>query len=241
MGLTVHHLQVSQSERIVWLCEELGLEYDLKLYQRAPMLAPPEYASLHPIGAAPVIEDVDSHGHHIKVAESEACAEYINQVHGQGRLAIKPSEPHYADYLYWFAFVNGTFQPAISRYMALQFAGVDDDNATKKRYTNKLKQCYDFIDQRLSSSEFLGAPDRLTTADIMVVFSLTTMRKFAPWDLSSYEHTLAYLQRIKTREGYRRALEKGDPGLNIDEITGGKPPEVVDALKQGTKDWTKRN
>src|SRR5207237_9111068 len=69
--LTVHHLGKSQSERIVWLCEELGIPYELKCYARAPLLAPPEYKALHPIGAAPVITDGD-----IVLAESGAIVEY---------------------------------------------------------------------------------------------------------------------------------------------------------------------
>lgn len=94
--LTVHHLQISQSERIVWLCEELEIPYTLKLYQRAPFLAPPELKALHPMGAAPVITDGP-----ITLAESPACVEYIIQKHGSGRLMLPPSHPDYADYLYW--------------------------------------------------------------------------------------------------------------------------------------------
>lgn len=97
MGLTVHHLQVSQSERIVWLCEALGIDYDLKLYQRHPYLSPPEYLALHPLGAAPVITDDGG----VLLAESEACVEYIIHVHGGGRLTVKPGEKNYADSLYW--------------------------------------------------------------------------------------------------------------------------------------------
>ena len=70
--LTVHHLGKSQSERIVWLCEELGIEYELKCYPRSPVLAPPEYKALHPIGAAPVITDGE-----LVLAESGAIVEYI--------------------------------------------------------------------------------------------------------------------------------------------------------------------
>src|ERR1700704_5891610 len=89
--LTVHHLGKSQSERIVWLCEELGIPYELKRYERLPvtMLAPPEYKALHPLGAAPVITDVD-----VVLAESAAIIEYIAARHGNGRPAPGPRPKH---------------------------------------------------------------------------------------------------------------------------------------------------
>lgn len=95
--LVIHHLGVSQSERVVWLCEELGIDYELKLYQRAPLFSPPEYCKLHPLCAAPVIHDGE-----LTLGESAACVEYIINTYGQGRLSVKPGEENYADYLYWF-------------------------------------------------------------------------------------------------------------------------------------------
>src|ERR1700740_1108880 len=86
--LTVHHLGRSQSERIVWLCEELGLDYELKRYERAPQLAPPEYKALHPIGTAPVITDGD-----LVLGESGAIIEYIIAKYGAGRLAPQAGAP----------------------------------------------------------------------------------------------------------------------------------------------------
>jgi glutathione S-transferase len=97
MPLIVHHLGVSQSDRVVWLCEELGIDHVLKKYDRSPVLAPPELKALHPLGAAPVIEDGS-----VRLAESGACVEYIAQVHGGGRFTLTPGHKDYADYLYWF-------------------------------------------------------------------------------------------------------------------------------------------
>src|SRR5689334_17661004 len=112
--LTVHHLGKSQSERIVWLCEELGIEYELKRYPRSPVLAPPEYKALHPIGAAPVITDGD-----LVLAESGAIVEYILSRYANGRLALTYSHPDFAQYLYWFHFANGTLQSSMGRCMIL--------------------------------------------------------------------------------------------------------------------------
>src|SRR5215475_8709131 len=106
--LTVHHLGHSQSERIVWLCEELGIPYELKRYERRAdnRLAPPEYKALHPLGAAPVITDGT-----LVLAESGAVVEYLIQTYGGGRLAMPSGQPDYPAYLYWFHFANGTLQP----------------------------------------------------------------------------------------------------------------------------------
>src|ERR1700679_2996737 len=114
--LTVHHLGISQSERIVWLCEELGLDYELKRYDRRAdnRLAPPEYKALHPMGIAPVINDGS-----LVLGESAAIVDYLMQTYGNGRLSLKRGDPGFTDYLYWFHFANGTLQPTLSRVMAL--------------------------------------------------------------------------------------------------------------------------
>src|SRR3954454_15593067 len=103
--LIVHHLGKSQSERIVWLCEELAIPYELKRYTRdaVTMLAPADYKALHPIGSAPVITDGG-----LVLAASGAVVDYIIAKYGQGRLALKPDHPDFADYLYWMHFANGT-------------------------------------------------------------------------------------------------------------------------------------
>ena len=96
--LTVHHLGKSQSERIVWLCEELGVPYELKRYTRDPatILAPAEYKALHPIGAAPVITDGE-----LVLAESGAVVDYIVAKYGNARLVLGPTDPAFAQFLYW--------------------------------------------------------------------------------------------------------------------------------------------
>src|ERR1700754_1773559 len=96
--LVVHHLRLSQSERIVWLCEELGIPYELKLYSRLPSMAgPPEYKALHPLGSAPTITDGK-----LALAETGAIIEYIVQSYGEGRLIPKRGDANWTDYLFWF-------------------------------------------------------------------------------------------------------------------------------------------
>jgi glutathione S-transferase len=208
--LIVHHLGKSQSERIVWLCEELGLSYDLKIYARnkVTMLAPPAYRALHPIGAAPVIEDGD-----VTLAESGAVIAYILAKFGQGRLQPDVDDPAFAAYLYWFHFANGTLQPAIGRSMMLARLKLPDDNPMMRFAAERLGRAFDSVEQRLGDVGYLAGD--FSAADIMAVFSLTTMRYFLPMDLTPYPNVLAYLQRIGARPAYRAAMNKGDPDMDL--------------------------
>lgn len=227
--LTVHHLQVSQSERIVWLCEELRIKYDLKLHKRAPMFSPTEITALHPLGAAPIIQDGG-----LTLAESAACTEYIIHKYGNGNLALKPEHKDYATYLYWFHFANGTLQPTLGRLMSLKGAGLDEENGSMKRVLGKLDLYLQYMDDHLAGKDYKHegkdaakenewlAGEEFTAADVMTVFTLTTMRTFYPLGLSRYGNILGYLKRCSEREGYRRAREKGDPELEL--MVEGPPP-----------------
>ena len=104
--LTVHHLGKSQSERIVWLCEELEIPYELKRYARAPMLAPADYKALHPIGTAPVITDGD-----LVLAESGPSRVHHRPLRRGPPRAGPPIIPASRIILYWFHFANGTLRP----------------------------------------------------------------------------------------------------------------------------------
>ncbi|KAF7189011.1 Glutathione S-transferase 3 [Pseudocercospora fuligena] len=227
MVLTVHHLGHSQSDRVVFLCEELGINYQLKKYDRSPVLSPPEFKSLHPIGAAPVIEDDGG----VKMAETAACFEYIINIHGQGKLLVKPGEKNYSEFLYWYHFTNGTLQPGFGRTMAMTMAGILSDNATMARYHQRNQTVLKLVDDRLGEVPYL-AGEEFTAADAMIIFSLTTMREFCPVDLSDYKNILSYIQKIVTRPAYKRYLEKGDPDIDIQQFTKGPPPPVFAAFKQ---------
>lgn len=207
--LTIHHLGKSQSERIVWLCEELGLPYALKHYQRdaVTMLSPPELKALHPLGAAPVITEGD-----LVLAESAAIMDYILARYAGGRLTLAPDHPDYAAYLYWFHFANGNLQPNMGRNMILRRLDLPADNPTLLAMKGRLDRVLELVETRLGQVDYLAGND-FTAADIMTVFSLTTMRYFMPVDLAGYPHIRAYLQRIGQREAYQRAMRKGDPQM----------------------------
>lgn len=209
--LTVHHLGKSQSERIVWLCEELELPYEVKHYTRdaVTVFSPPELRAKHPIGAAPLLEDGD-----IMLAESAAIAEYILIKYGAGRLVAGPADPAFAPYLYWFHFANGTLQPALGRRMVVTRLDPPADNPVLKNAQDRVGRAFGLMEQRLGEAPYL-AGDAFTAADIMTVFSLTTMRYFQPVDLAPYPNIRAYLARIAARPAYQRAMAKGDPGMAL--------------------------
>ena len=207
--LMIHHLGHSQSERVLWLCEELGVPYELTLHQRDPVtiLSPPALRALHPLGAAPVIEDDG-----ILLAESAAIVDYIIAKHGGGRLRLGPDHPDFAAYLYWFHFANGNLQPVMGRSMMMGRAGLPPDHPVLAAVQGRLDRVIALVEARLGEADYLAGAE-FTAADIMSVFSLTTMRLFQPLDLSPYPNILAYLQRIGARPAYRRAMAKGDPDL----------------------------
>jgi glutathione S-transferase len=205
--LTVHHLGISQSERIVWLCEELGVPYELKRYDRDPVtrLAPPEYKALHPLGTAPIITDGD-----VVLPESGAIIEYIIGKYGDGRLSVRPDQPNYADYLFWFHFANGTMMPRQMRMMGAQSGG--EETPMQRFMRERAETSWDIVEQRLGEAPYF-AGDELTAADIIMVFVLTTMRAFAQRDLAAYPNIRAYLKRIGARPSYQSAMAKGDPDM----------------------------
>ncbi|MBS4048552.1 MAG: glutathione S-transferase family protein [Alphaproteobacteria bacterium] len=205
---TVHHLGKSQSERIVWLCEELDIAYELKHYARAPVMAPDDYRALHPVGSAPVITDGG-----VTLAESGAVVEWIIAKHGNGRLTVPQDDPAFAEYLYWFHFANGTLQPAFMRLMISSRLNAPEDHPALKLGQQRMQRILAMMEARLGTVPYLAG--EFSAADIMTVFSLTTMRHFQPYDLSPYPNILRYLARIGARPAYQRAMQKGDPEMDL--------------------------
>src|SRR5580658_6385319 len=205
--LTVHHLGVSQSERIVWLCEELGIPYELKVYERDPVtrLAPPEYKALHPVGTAPIITDGD-----VVLPESGAIMEYIIGKYGDGRLAVGPDQPNFADYLFWFHFANASMMPRQSRMMGAQ--GGAEETPMQRFRRQRSEESWKLVEERLGQVPYFAGAE-FTAADIIMGFVLTTMRAFAQRDLADFPNIRAYLQRIGERPAYQRAMAKGDPKM----------------------------
>ena len=206
--LTVHHLRISQSERIVWLCEELGLDYTLKLYDRRTdnRMAPDEYKALHPMGIAPVIEDDG-----LVLGESGAICDYINVKYGAGRLAPAPDDADFADHLFWFHWSNGTFMATMMMQLVLTMSGAAD-GASAPFVAERSRRGWEMVEQRLGEAKFFGGRN-LTTADIMMGYCLTTARAFRDAPIDGFPNVRAYLQRIGARPAYQRAMAKAEPGM----------------------------
>lgn len=208
--LAVHHLGISQSERIVWLCEELGLPYQLIRYDRDPAtkLAPANYKALHPFGTAPVITDGS-----LVLGESGAIIEYIIAKYGHGRLAVTADKPNFPHYLFWFHFGNGSLMPAALVDIVIQLLGTQGSAPDiVKSLQARGERAMQMIEKRLGEANYF-AGDELTAADIMNVFSLTTLRAFVPKDLSQSPNIRAYLKRIGARPAYVRAMKKAEPDM----------------------------
>jgi glutathione S-transferase len=205
--LTVHHLGISQSERIVWLCEELGLDYELKRYDRRAdnRLAPDDYKALHPMGIAPVITDGD-----LVLGESGAICDYICARYGGGRLSPGLDDPDFADHLFWFHWSNGTFMTTLMMQLVLGLAGGGAQAAGFVE--DRARRGWSMIETRLGEAPFFGGRN-LTTADIMLVYCLTTARAFRGTSVEAYPNLKAYLQRIGARPAYQRAMAKAEPGM----------------------------
>ncbi|MGL3110047.1 glutathione S-transferase family protein [Bradyrhizobium sp. BR 1432] len=206
--LIVHHLGNSQSERVVWLLEELALPYRLVRYERDPAtrLAPSAYKALHAFGTAPVLDDGD-----LRLTESGAIVEYVIHTHGAGRFSLRPGAPNYADFLFWWHFANGSMMPAaMTNGLVARLGGGDDPLA--RSLSARLDLAYDMVEARLKNVPYF-AGEELTGADILMLFPLTTMRRFSPRDISGYPAIQAYLQRVGARPAYQRAMAKAEPNL----------------------------
>lgn len=206
--ITIYHLDTSRSERIVWLMEELGLEYKLEAFDRRPdILAPDELKTIHPLGRAPVIRDGDT-----VLAESGAIVEYIIARHGSGRLAIAPSEPDFAQYLYWLHYAEGSLMLQLMREWSLDRMLPDPDAAPgMARIRANTRLHLSFINDHLSKHAYF-AGQAFTAADVMMVFCFTTLMRFRALDLSPYPAIPAYLQRIEARPAYVKAMQLAGPG-----------------------------
>lgn len=204
--ITIYHLDTSRSERIVWLMEELGLEYQLELFQRNDNgSAPDALREIHALGKAPVIRDRDT-----VLAESGAIVDYIVHRYAGDRLAVAPAAAEYARYIYWFHFAEGSLMSLL--ILALVLGRVPEANASpaRTRVLERTRLTLAFIDSELAQATyFAGAA--FTAADIMMTFPFTTMRHFLNYDLAPYANILAYLQRIESRPAYQKAMALAGP------------------------------
>lgn len=191
--LTVHHLRNSVSDRVIWLCEELALPYELKCYSREPSLAaPPEYRALSAFGAAPVVEDGD-----LTLGESGAIVEYLCTKHGDGLLVLGPDHPAYADYLFWFHFANGSMVPAFMIEHITSAANIPPAPSPTRG-----ERVVAMIEERLGEAPYF-AGEEFTAADIMMALPRFAERL----DLAVLPNVRGYLERVTRRPAWQRTEE----------------------------------
>ncbi len=204
--ITIHHLDTSRSERIVWLAEELGIAYRIEPWQRQPNGAAPDaLKAIHPLGKAPIIRDGDT-----VLAESGAIVEYLVHRHAGGRLAVPPTAPNYARYMYWLHFAEGSLMTLM--IVALVLSRMPDGRTSPAgaRVQARMRQMLDFVDAELGLAPWFAGAD-FTAADVMMTFAFTTMRHFLEYDLTPYANIVAYLARVEARPAYRRAMALAGP------------------------------
>jgi glutathione S-transferase len=204
--ITIYHLDTSRSERIVWLMEELGLEYKLELFQRNDNgSAPDALRKIHALGKAPVIRDGNT-----VLAESGAIVDYIVHRYAGDRLAVAPAAADYARYIYWFHFAEGSLMSLLILALVLSRVPEADASPARTRVLERMKQTLAFIDSELAQATYFAGAT-FTAADVMMTFPFTTMRHFLKYDLAPYANILAYLQRIESRPAYQKAMALAGP------------------------------
>jgi glutathione S-transferase len=200
--LTLHHLNDSRSQRILWLLEELGTPYELKCYQRdaRTRLAPPELEAVHPLGKSPVITDGD-----VMIAESGAVVDYLIRRYGQGRLMPRPDSRDFEPYNEWLHYAEGSAMlPLMLNFYVgrLKQAGAPLQPRIDSETANHLG----YVDRALRSREFLVG-DTLTGADIQMSFIAEFAAAFDK--LGPYPDLAAWLGRMHARPAFQRSVEKG--------------------------------
>ena len=215
--LVVHHLENSRSQRILWLLEELGLEYEMKRYGRDKHtgLAPPELKDVHPLGKAPVIVD-----NGVTVAESGAIIEYLVQTYDDGPLHPAVGTSAWRTYTYWMHYAEGTFMPLM--IISLILGRIETApmpffvKPIAKGIAGKVRASYldanvknnlDFLDQTLSESKWFCG-DRFTAADVQMSFALEAAEVRTNL-ATSYPHLADFLQTVRARPAYKAALDRG--------------------------------
>lgn len=213
--LTVHHLNNSRSQRILWLLDELAIPYDVKRYERDAntMLAPPELRAIHPLGKSPVITD----GTHT-IAETGAIVDYIINTYGEGRLIPPANSEDRLRYTYWVHFAEGSAMPPL--VMTLVFNAVAtrapffirpiaksiSDNVQKNFLRPNIDAQLALMENELTKSPWFAGSD-FTAADVMMSFPVEAAKSRG--GLGPHAKLTDWLKRIHARPAYQAALARG--------------------------------
>ncbi len=216
--ITVHHLNNSRSQRVLWLLEELEIPYTIKFYERdkKTMLAPPELKQIHPLGKSPVVTDGD-----LVVAESGAIVDYLIRRYGKGKMKPQDGTKEDVRYSYWLHYAEGTLMPPL--LLSLIFSQIPKQpmpffvrpianqiaKAVKSSFIfPQIKLNLDFVENELSNRDWFAGDD-ITGADIMMSFPLEAAG--ARVGDESRPAIRRFLSRIQSRPAYQEAVRKGGP------------------------------
>lgn len=217
--ITVHHLENSRSQRVIWLLEELGVPYEVKRYARdaKTMLAPPELRAVHPLGKSPVITDGD-----VVVAESGAIMEYLADTYGEGRLLPPPGDLARRACTYWLHYAEGSLMPPL--LMTLVFSKVRSspmpffakpiakgiaDKVMSSFVTPQVTLHLDYLEATLAKSKWF-AGTAFSVADIQLSFPIEAAASRGALG-PRRPRLAAFLEKIHARPAYLRALDQGGP------------------------------
>lgn len=203
--IRVHHLNASRSHRVLWLLEELGLPYEIALYQRDPktMLAPKSLRDVHPLGKSPVVEDDGR-----IFAESGAILESLLHRHGEGRLAPERGSDAWYRYTYFMHYAEGSVMSPLLLKLVLGKLGPLGWPA--QRYVNgEIRKHLDYMEGELGRTEWFAGPE-FTAADIQMSFPVEAAVARGGLD-TGRPNLMRFLERIRARPAYQRAIERGGP------------------------------
>lgn len=218
--ITLHHLEKSQSIRILWLLEELGVPYEIKLYDRDPVtrLAPADYKAISPLGTAPVITEGD-----VALAETNAIVDYILDRHDDGRLRPAPGTPTRVRYLFWFHAAQGSFQPLLTNLFVMKAMTARApllvrpvarglvDGLDKAFFGPRLSALFNEIETQLGRTKWFAGDD-LTAADIVMGYSMELAGARSGMDETRFPNAHRFLKQMRDMPSYQRAMEKDGKG-----------------------------
>lgn len=217
--ITVHHLENSRSQRVLWLLEELGLPYQVKRYERDKKtnLAPKELLKVHPLGKSPVIDDNGA-----IIAETGAIIEHIVDTYGQGRLIPSTGTDDYRRYKYWIHAAEGSYMPPLVMalflnrmetakmpFFAKPIAKKLTQGVRDAYLTQTTKALFDYLDAEIGRGDWLAGKD-FTAADVIMSFPAEASLQRVD-AAKSAKNLKAYVDRLQARPAYKRALDKGGP------------------------------
>jgi glutathione S-transferase len=213
--ITVHHLETSQSFRILWLLEELRMDYDLKVYKRqSDNSAPDEYKKLSPLATAPAITDGD-----VVLCESNAVIDYILDQAKHSSLRPSAGSPHRTDYLFWFHAAQGTLQANLSIDSLMRIiptrvpwpisiiARMISSKTLNMHVEPRLKLYLDLAEKQLSKEDYFAGSD-LTAADITSIYPIDAAFRRYPSFKETFPECRAWLERVSRRAAFQKALKK---------------------------------